>query len=72
MIKNGHIIREKGVADVIGGKVLQLESERLLTEASLVMLVTLVRDGLLTIHAAAEKAKMTEAEFTQYMNEQTT
>ena len=61
---------KKGVVDVMGGKVLQLESERLLAEGGLVMLVTLVRDGLLTIHAAAEKAKMTEAEFTQFMKEQ--
>lgn len=61
---------KKGVADVLGGKVLQLESERLLAEGGLVMLVTLVRDGIITIHAAAEKANMTEAEFTQLMNEQ--
>ena len=61
---------KKGVVDVMGGKVLQLESERLLAEGGLVMLVTLVRDGLLTIHTAAEKAKMTEAEFTQFMKEQ--
>ena len=54
----------------MGGKVLQFESERLLAEGGLVMLVTLVRDGLLTIHTAAEKAKMTEAEFTQFMKEQ--
>lgn len=63
---------KKGVADIMGGKVLQLESERLLAEGGLAMLVTLVKDGTITIHAAAEKAKMTEAEFTQYMNEQTT
>ena len=56
----------------MGGKVLQLESERLLAEGGLAMLVTLVKDGTITIRAAAEKAKMTEAEFTQYMNEQTT
>lgn len=59
----------KGVAEVMGGKVLQLESERLLAEGGLVMLVTLVKDGTITIHAAAEKAKMTEAEFSKLLEE---
>ena len=68
---------KKGVADVMGGTVLQLESERLLAEGiaqgiiegGLSMLVALVNEGTITIQAAAEKAQMTEAEFIQWMEE---
>ena len=68
---------KKGVADVMGGTVLQLESERLLAEGiaegiaqgGLAMLVALVKEGTITIHVAAEKAKMTEAEFIKFMEE---
>ena len=60
---------KKGVAEVMGGKVLQLESERLLAEGGLVMLMTLVEDGTITIHAAAKKADMTEAEFSKLLEE---
>ena len=62
--------KTKGMADVMGGKVLLLQSERLLAEGGLVMLVTLVKDVIISIHADAEKAKMTEAEFAQFMSEQ--
>ena len=61
----------------MGGTVLQLESERLLAEGiaegiaqgGLAMLVALVKEGTITIHVAAEKAKMTEAEFIKFMEE---
>lgn len=71
----------KGVADVMGGTVLQLESERLLAEGmaqgiaqgiaegGLTMLISLVKEGTITIHAAAEKVKMTDAEFITLMEE---
>lgn len=68
---------KKGVADVMGGTVLQLESERLLAEGiaegiaqgGLAMLITLAKEGAVTIHAASEKAGMTEAEFSKLMEE---
>lgn len=63
----------KGVADVMGGTVLQLESERLLAqgiaEGGLTMLISLVKKGTITIHAAAEKVKMSDAEFIKLMEE---
>lgn len=61
----------------MGGTVLQLESERLLAEGmaqgiaegGLTMLISLVKEGTITIHAAAEKVKMMDAEFIKLMEE---
>ncbi|MBO5351763.1 MAG: Rpn family recombination-promoting nuclease/putative transposase [Lachnospiraceae bacterium] len=39
------------------------------TEGGLIMLITLVKDGTITIHAAAEKAKMSEEEFAKLMEQ---
>ena len=36
-------------------------------EGGIIMLATLVKDGMLTIHAAAQKAKMSEEEFAELM-----
>jgi len=38
-------------------------------EGGIIMLATLVKDGTLTIHAAAEKAKMSEEEFAKVMEQ---
>ncbi|MCQ2080531.1 MAG: hypothetical protein MJZ11_02655 [Lachnospiraceae bacterium] len=49
------------------GKVLELESERLISkgreEGKLQQLIELVKDGLLTIDDAARRAKMSEEKF---------
>ena len=53
------------------GKVLELESERLISkgreegreEGKLQQLIELVKDGLLTINDAARRAKMSEEKF---------
>ncbi len=69
------------IGDIMGGKVLELESERLLRvgkeaglevgrkEGSLKQLFDLVNKGLLSLEVAAKEAEMTEQEFLQKMNE---
>lgn len=79
---------KKGIGDVMGGKVLELESEKLLKtgmetgiktgmktgmkKGQITTLKELINDGILTVQEAAKRAGMTEEEFELYEEEKVT
>ncbi len=68
MIKSEEV-RER-IGEVMGGTVLELESERLYKEGSLQQLYDLVNKGLLAADIAAGQANMTEEEFLENLSKQ--
>ena len=54
---------KEGVKKIVGGKVLELESERLMKKAKVELAITWVADNIVPISKAAQQMGMTEEEF---------
>ena len=63
----------KGVEDIMGGAILELEVDKILdkgkAEGLLEGMISLVRDGLLDIAEGAKRANMTQEEFSRRVND---
>ena len=56
---------KKGVEDIMGGAILELEVDKIVDKAVLDTMISLVRDGLLDLAEGAKRANMTLKEFEQ-------
>lgn len=63
---------KKGVEDIMGGEILELEVDKILdrgkAEGLLEGMIALVRDGLLDLAEGAKRANITQEEFERKMN----
>lgn len=69
-IMQSEINIKEGVSNIVGGNILELESERLEKKGELKMLVKLVKERRISIDVASETANMTEDEFRKLMNDE--
>ena len=69
-IMQSEINIKEGVSNIVGGNILELESERLEKKGELKMLVKLVKERRISIDVASETANMTEDEVRKLMNDE--